>query len=142
MSFTVTYNKCDKFENACFSVSKDAKTDEEKKSYRDLCRWHKKLRRKVSTFLPVYADTEKGYATLRLKRAHGMAEFKPRCVYRLDVQIKTVKRDDRKFANVWHLGSELVRDAAPIEEEVLELSDSDEDLDEDSDSECELPEQV
>lgn len=123
--FTVTYLYNDKYDNACFSVSAKADSQDEKDSYAALCKWHRKLKKTSDSFLPIYSDEseDKRYATLRLKKNSKMPKFSKRALYRIQCEIKKTKHDGKCFVNVVWISSKLVREAKPIEEELLDLTD-------------------
>ena len=126
--FTVRFDGLDQIGNARFSVSKKSEDADEKQTYKDLKRYHKKLAKKYSTFLPIYCDDAKGFATLRLKKKYDLPTFKQRCVYSIDCDVKSVKRDGKVYVNCWHTQSMLLKEAKPI--------DYGEKVDLDSDSDC------
>lgn len=121
------YISTDQFNQAMFCAAEDSHTDEEKASYKELCRYHRKLdKRRYGTFLPIYSDLVKKYATMRLKKSPTRPNFKPRAIYDVQFEVKSVTRDGKTYVNCWHRSSTLVKPGTPFYTgEDMEFSDSD-----------------
>ena len=123
----VKFVKLDEYGQAMFCVNKKATTEEEKTSYRKLCNLHRKLaKRDYGTFLPIYADALKEFATLRLRKSPDRPKFKERAIYDVQFTTRVVHREGKDFVNCWYQMASLVKEADPFDPgEELEFSDSD-----------------
>ena len=108
------YQKNDKFNYPVFIANAKKETD----AYTKLKRMHKKLTSMdLKTYLPVYSTSK--YATMRLNKKNHQ-EFQEQATYKLVFTIKkSVSDDERTFANIYLVSSELKASAPSLGEDIV-----------------------
>ena len=119
-SIVARFSKYDQFKNAIFIVS----DKEEKKSYERLTRYHRKLVDKdYGTFLPVFADEDNKFATIRFKRLNMNPT--PRDTYQILFTIRKIEKDGKIYVNCFVDSIKRIKKSDPLDDGiVLEMSDS------------------
>ena len=127
-SITVRFQKLDKFENPVFICNKT----KELESYTKLTKFYRQLSKRFDSFLPIYSDSEKEYATIRIRKN---SDFNGLCENDVHEITFDIKKKDNKLT-VYGRSMELVSKAVPFDEvddfmmdgDDFELDDSKDDM--------------
>ena len=109
---SIKFKANDKYDNPVFVASK--KVDEV--NYVILEELSHKLEEKdFQTFLPIYANSEFQYATIRFFK-NSKNKFEEGCFYDIDYTIKTKDKDNKTFVNVYVKTSKFVSRPPKVDE--------------------------
>lgn len=111
----IRYQKRDQFNNPVFIASKER----EPESFAQLVKYQTSLKKKFDTFLPVFANTEKHYATIRFQKQtlHSLSKpLKPNDTYSIKFDIKAKTKDNKKYCNCFLRKIKFVKAAPPVDE--------------------------
>ena len=109
------FQKFDQFNNAVFIASKSREAEAE--AFNKLTKYHLKLEKeKYGTFLPIYSDASKAYATIRFKKNPRYNRMKPDAIYEVKFDVKKISKDDKIYVNCFLRKLKLVSEAPEIDE--------------------------
>ena len=87
---------------------------------------HKLAKKKLNTFLPIFCNDERMFATIRARKPFDQQRFKPGSFYDVDTSIRQVTRDGKTYLNCVIKSSRLVKRAKPLDYGTeIKLDDSD-----------------
>ncbi|MHC4236794.1 MAG: hypothetical protein ACYSSM_00785 [Planctomycetota bacterium] len=124
-SLKIRFQKFDQYNNSVFIASKCR--EGEAKAYERLTKYHRKLEsKKYETFLPIYSNAAKGFATIRFKKNPKYNRMKANNTYEVHFDIKELaKLTCKTYVNCFLRRLRLVSEAPQIDEgEDVNLSDS------------------
>jgi hypothetical protein len=116
LSMKLTFSNKNQYGNDVFICKKSNDSD----SYATALTIHKKIKRMFSTYLPVYVNEEKEYARVQFRNTY--IKFKPKHVYEINFDVKSVNVNDKKHANVV-LSSYKLLSSPEDEDEIISFSD-------------------
>ena len=106
----IRFQKLDKFNNAVFIVN----SKKEPKAFVKLCKMHTQLEEKnYETFLPIYSDLEKSYATIRFKKNITFEKLNKNDVCDVKYEIKQRKHENKTYVTCYIRQLKLVKKAEP-----------------------------
>jgi hypothetical protein len=112
INLVLRYQKKDAYGNVIFIASN--KFDAEKDAYGGLVKIEKKLKKMdINTFLPIYANADAGYASIRFKYYEGI-KLSERNLYKVSFDIKKNLKDDKEYINCFVKYVKLHAKASPI----------------------------
>jgi hypothetical protein len=118
-TLNIQFSKFDQYGNSVFVVQED---DPGKKSFEMLTKYHKKLDKQYSTFLPIYATSE--YASIRFKKNPKYSKMIPRNIYQVTFVVKRKTTDEKHYINCFLRKLKLISRAPDLDlGEDLDLSD-------------------
>ena len=122
---SIRFQKFDTYENPVFI----ANSIKEPVMFAKLTKFHKQLQKKnYDTFLPIYSDDEKGYASIRFKKNHTYPNLTPNAVYDLKYAIKQKEHEDKTYVSCYINSLKLVSKAPKLDlGEDLQFDDDDSD---------------
>jgi hypothetical protein len=110
VTLKLNFSKIDSCNNNIFVVTK-----EDGFSYAKLIGMYDKLRPIYDTFLPLYGDKEKNFATIRFRPDTKYQKFHSRSLYEITFSVHSTDKNGVKYVNCYIKNARLISKGKPID---------------------------